>query len=178
MNKAYLLRYLVFFVFFSSFISYPLYALTDTVRAEAYAAYNPYKDSFRFFWHNLGHEQKIALKKSLLTHIHHYLMSKLENHTVLGKKRISLGLLFCTIVPIVSTFFTTALILYLKDYNIAPITIRSSIAATCACSMLTAILYGLKKIYTGFIYKKRVNNRIKRDETLLEKIEVYEKELI
>lgn len=169
--------YLITALFFSFLTFAHTQALNDVVRTRAYTAYNPYKDSFRFFWSSLTEEQKISLKKSLITHKNTYLASKHENSMILGKKKIWRGVVLSTLFPLFTTLFATIVIIYLKDYNVASITTRSSFAAVCSAGIGAMLLYGLKKIYSGMVYKKRVDMRVKRDEILLEKIERYEQEI-
>ena len=149
-------------------------SLTPHMCRQAYKAYSPYKESFRFFWYALSEEQRKMLHKALLDHATIYVASKQKNGSILAQKKINTGVLITLSIPSLITLLTGLVIIYLKDYHIASRQNRARCAGLGGAAIVGFILYGLQKIYKGITYEKHLEQRITRDQILLEEIEKYE----
>lgn len=170
------LQKLLVLAFLATYLS-SLSALTSDICLQAHKAYSPYKESFRFFWYSLSKEQQKSLQKVLAEHATIYVASKQKNAQILGQKKINTGILIALGIPSLITLLTGLCIMYLKDYRIANRENRARCAGLGALAVVSFILLGLKKICKGIMYSSYLEQRIKKDQILLQEIEKYEQEI-
>lgn len=150
--------------------------ITTPLQAQAYHAYSPYKESFRYFWHSLSEDQQNKLKKELNEHLTLYLESKNKSRSYLKSKKISSGAFWAFIIPSLSLLTGVLLIIMIKDFTTLSQTIRATFAALIACQAGASFISGLSKIIKGICYKRRLEKRCNRDQILLQAIGTYEQE--